>query len=249
MAVSGNRQLVEDVVADLEGFEIASSTSSFGAADFDVAVFDTAGLETALEAALARKREAEPELVPYLLLVSDSPDETLSVGTDGDQSSQEISTVIDAVLSMPTTTTEFAWELRNLGRQRRQSQQLAQRERQVRSKYRSLVDAVPDAVVVADAETREIVETNPAAEDLIGGSEDELRGRDIVSLHPAAEEETYTQLFASHLSEAERGSATRSRLPDGRRIRVAAADGTTIPVEINASVYEFGDRTLVTGIF
>ncbi|WP_054520051.1 PAS domain S-box protein [Halanaeroarchaeum sulfurireducens] len=248
VAVAGNRQLVEDVIADLEGFETASSATPLTEANFDIAVFDTEGLESSLDNALARKREAEPELVPYLLLLPESSDDTITVGTDADQS-QEISAVIDAIISMPTTKTEFAWQLRNLARQRRQSQQLAKRERQVRSKYQNLVNTAPDAIIVADADTGKIIETNPATEALVGYTRDELQGRDILTLHPEDEGEKYQQLFTSHVFEAEGGSATRSHLSDGSRIHVTTKDGTKIPVEINARVTEFEDQTLITGIF
>lgn len=248
IAGTGNRHLVEDALATPDGFELASSATPLTEAEFDIAVFDTEGLESSLDDALARKREAEPELVPYLLLVQASSDDTLRVGTDTDQS-HEMSAIINAILSMPTTKTEFAWQLHNLARQRRQSQQLAERERQVRSRYESLVDAAPDTVIVADADTWEIVETNPAAEELVGYTQDELQGRDVLALHPADEREKYQQLYQSHLSEPERESPTRSRFSDGSRIYVTTKDGSTIPVEINASVYEFQGQTLVTGIF
>ncbi|MFB6085234.1 MAG: PAS domain S-box protein [Halodesulfurarchaeum sp.] len=217
-------------------------------AEFDIAVFDTVGFESSLDTALARKRAAEPELVPYLLLLPESSDESLAFDTDVERP-QEISASIDAVLSMPTTKTGFAWQLNNLARLRRQSQQLATRERQIRSKYRNLVNTAPDAVLVADAETGEIIETNPAAEELVGYARDELQGRDILTLHPSAERERYEHLFRAHLSEMDGDSATRSRFSDGGRIYVTTKDGSRIPVEINASVYEFQDQTLVTGIF
>lgn len=248
VAVAGNRQLVENIIADLEGFETVSAATPLTEADFDIAVFDTEGLESSLNKALARKQEADPELVPYLLLLPESPDDTLTIGTDTDQS-QELSAVIDAILSMPTTQTEFAWQLRNLARQRRQSQQLAKHERQVRSKYLNLVNTAPDAIIVADPDTGKIIETNPATEALVGYTRDELQGRDILTLHPEDEAEKYQQLFSSHAFDAEGESATRSHLTDGSRIHVTTKDGTKKPVEINASVYEFQNQTLVTGIF
>jgi PAS domain S-box-containing protein len=247
VGAAGDRQLLEATIGELDGFTPAEASESLNTADFDIAVFDTEGLESALETALARKRAAEPELVPYVLLLPEPPEDPVSLDMDAD-GAHDIPALIDAIVSMPTTKTEFAWQLRNVGRQRRQSQQLAEQERRTRSKYRSLIDAAPEAVIVTDAESGMITEANTAAEDLFGYTTAELESRHFATLYPDGERDRYEQLYQQILSDAEQDSVTRRRLSEGNRIHVLRKDGTKIPVEIDASLSEFQDRTLVTGI-
>ncbi|WP_162224628.1 PAS domain S-box protein [Halorussus amylolyticus] len=124
-----------------------------------------------------------------------------------------------------------------------------ERERQLersQKKYRSLIDAAPDAIVVADAETGEIVEVNRAAAELTGRSQSELVGSCQSILHPDDEYERYRQLFADHV---ESESAVIRELPDGTEIEVVNADGETTPVEINAQLIEVDGKQLFQGIF
>jgi PAS domain S-box-containing protein len=113
-------------------------------------------------------------------------------------------------------------------------------------KYRSLIDAAPDAVLVADAETGTIVETNAAAETLLDRPREDIIGMDQTDLHPDGEEERYRDLFERHVEAAGDDIA---RFPDGSDVLVARADGERVPVEIRARVVEIEERTLIHGVF
>jgi len=93
----------------------------------------------------------------------------------------------------------------------------------------------PDAVVIADPDTRGIIETNRAAADLFGRSGDELCSMEILALHPSEDRERYRVLFDQHF---ENQPATISRFEDGSPVYVVTADGQHVPVEINAWVLE-----------
>ncbi|MFB6070081.1 MAG: PAS domain-containing sensor histidine kinase [Halanaeroarchaeum sp.] len=118
-----------------------------------------------------------------------------------------------------------------------------------RTKYRMLLETAPDPVLVADAETGDLVDANDAATEMLGYSVDELEGASVTRLHPSGEEERYRELFATHVEESGDGPTTFRYLPNGGQIAVEAADGTEIPVEINARVVEVDGRHLITGIF
>ena len=113
-------------------------------------------------------------------------------------------------------------------------------------KYRSLVEAAPDAIFLADAESGEVLEANPAAATLLGRPTAEIVGRPHTTLHPEGGERQYRELFSGGVAT---GGSVVSWFPDGTPIEVQRADGERIPVEINASVLELDDRTLVQAIF
>ena len=116
----------------------------------------------------------------------------------------------------------------------------------LREKYRTILESVPDAVVIADAADGRIVEANEEVRSLWGYDPDDLVGEPQSSLHPTGERDRYEGLFDEH---AAAGSAIFTQLPDGSDIYVETAAGEHIPVEINASTLEIGDEELLVGVF
>jgi len=114
-----------------------------------------------------------------------------------------------------------------------------------REKYRSLVDAAPDAVLVADVDTGEIVEANDAAAELLDRPRSGVVGLHQSELHPEGDRERYRRLFATHQRVDE---TIRSRFDDDP-LYVETAAGDHVPVEISADVVELDDRTLLQGHF
>jgi PAS domain S-box-containing protein len=105
------------------------------------------------------------------------------------------------------------------------------------------VDAIPDAVLVADADTGRIVDANAAAGDLFHCESGDLVGRHRSALHPTADGD-YARAF-ERAAESERVN----RFENGDPIYVETADGTQRPVEINARRHEAGDGVFVVGVF
>jgi len=119
------------------------------------------------------------------------------------------------------------------------SQQVA-----LQTKYRTILDAVPDAVVVADAASGEIIEVSQQAADFFGYEPAELVGRTQSALHP--DEDRYRELFEEHVSA---GGAIFSQFPDGSDVYAETKSGSQIPVEINAYVFELDSRRHIAGVF
>ena len=114
----------------------------------------------------------------------------------------------------------------------------------LQTKFRTILDAVPDAVVVADATTGEIIEVSQQAADFFDYDPDELVGRDQSTLHP--DDDRYEQLFETHVTA---GRDIFSQFPDGSPLYVETSGGTQVPVEINAYVFELDSRRLIAGVF
>lgn len=119
-------------------------------------------------------------------------------------------------------------------------------QKTLRTKYKTVLEAVPDAVVVAAASTGEIVDANEQVTELVGYETEELLGEPQRILHPSDETARYRELFAQHV---DAGQAIFDQFPDGAGVYVETKEGDRVPVEINAQAFELGDRRLFAGVF
>ena len=113
---------------------------------------------------------------------------------------------------------------------------------------RGFIKSSPDAIVIANPETGEIIDVSQAAEDFFGYTQEELRSMDILALHPADEQDQYKQLFDTHF---EHQPAVVSQFDDGSPLFAVTADDERIPVEINSWAIEDTDHDhpLFQGVF
>lgn len=113
---------------------------------------------------------------------------------------------------------------------------------------RGFIRSSPDAIVIANPETGEIIDVSQAAEDFFRYTQEELRSMDVLALHPPDEQERYKRLFETHF---EHQPAVVSQFDDGSPLFAVTADGERIPVEINSWVIEDTDydQPLFQGVF
>mgnify|MGYP006282078295 CR=1 FL=1 len=113
---------------------------------------------------------------------------------------------------------------------------------------RGFIKSSPDAIVIANPETGEIIDVSQAAEDFFGYTQEEFRSMDVIDLHPADEKQRYRRLFETHF---ERQPAVVSQFDDGSPLFAVTADGEQIPVEINSWAIRDtdSDRPLFQGVF
>jgi PAS domain S-box-containing protein len=105
-------------------------------------------------------------------------------------------------------------------------------------RYRVLMDRAQDAIHVVDPNGI-VLEANQAAERLTGRTKAEIVGRSFLDfVAPQEREEVGKRFEASFLRGGTQGEATR----------VVRPDGTTVDIEISASVIEIGGRPLVLAI-
>jgi PAS domain S-box-containing protein len=114
----------------------------------------------------------------------------------------------------------------------------------VLSDCRRILDAVPDPILVADAETGVVVEANQAAEELFGRARDELVGLHHAQLYPAQTAESAQALFASYVTEG-----AMSPAQEQPALAIVRADGREVAVEISARMATFDGRRRVVGVF
>jgi two-component system, cell cycle sensor histidine kinase and response regulator CckA len=104
-------------------------------------------------------------------------------------------------------------------------------------KYRNLINTANDAILVIDPETRRIVEANHRAGDMLG-----LPERDLIGM---AEADLYSKDDVA-------SPPLLSVQADGKHsceLELQRADGTRLPVEVNASITELKGRRAIMGIF
>ncbi|MEE8421882.1 MAG: PAS domain S-box protein, partial [Dehalococcoidia bacterium] len=93
--------------------------------------------------------------------------------------------------------------------------------RESESRYRTVVEASQDGVIVTDGERR-VTMANPAAVEMFGYSSDEMRGLDVTKLFAPGDESPFEAAVASNFG---------PRRYVGRRVR---KDGSTFFVEVSA---------------
>jgi PAS domain S-box-containing protein len=126
--------------------------------------------------------------------------------------------------------------IRNISVRRAAEQRLAQME----SRYRGLLEAAPDAMIVVGQDGR-IVLLNVQAEKKFGYSRDELLGLEVTSIIPKG--------FAERLaSDALRSieDALAQQIGTGIELYGRNRDGSEFPIEIMLSPLESAEGTLVT---
>lgn len=114
---------------------------------------------------------------------------------------------------------------------------LLQHEREADAMFRGLLDAAPDAMLVADREGRVVV-VNAQAERLFGYSRAELVGQSVDLLVPDAVRAS--RPFLVHAATDDRAMGAASDLVARRK------DGTELQVEITLSPFETKDGVLVS---
>ena len=109
--------------------------------------------------------------------------------------------------------------------------------------YRTLLQAAPDPVFVADAETREILETNAAAAEFRGQPREDIVGLSLTDLCPDAD--AYCDFFETGTENA----VTRRSLANGDPVYAVTASGERIPVEVSITTVEINGSSVIYGIF
>lgn len=116
-----------------------------------------------------------------------------------------------------------------------------QREQTLRQ-FRTLADAIPDAVVTIDPDS-EITYANPAVADVFGYRPEALVGEPLTRLIP-------DDLVDANLDAFQRFLATGERRIDWESIELPGLhrDGHTVPISVSFSEFEHDDQQLFTGV-
>ncbi len=109
------------------------------------------------------------------------------------------------------------------------------------ARFRSIFETARDAVFLADLASETIIDANGQAEKLLGRPRGEIIGMHHSQLAPPEEEQYSREMFALHI---------RTNGAEPIITNVLNAEGTSVPVEINASIFELapGEKCMM-GIF
>jgi PAS domain S-box-containing protein len=138
-------------------------------------------------------------------------------------------------VSLPAVALFAAFVFGIIGRMR---DELVRRE----SRFRSLLESAPDAIVIADRGGR-IVMVNAQAEQVFGYAPGELEARSVEELVP-------DPLVAAHLGHRSdfHAAPTTRRMGAGLELFARRKDGSTFPAEISLSPIEADEGVLVTAV-
>jgi PAS domain S-box-containing protein len=106
-------------------------------------------------------------------------------------------------------------------------------------KYRILFENATDAIFIADAETRQLVDCNESAENLMGYSRDELLSMNADELHPKDKIKETMEGFKKQIEGKIKSVFTEVLTKNNKRI----------PVKINASAVLIGNKRFNQGMF
>ncbi|MBV6340906.1 PAS domain S-box protein [Candidatus Magnetobacterium casense] len=116
--------------------------------------------------------------------------------------------------------------------------------RESEERYRNLFDQSPDAILIADPKTGDIVDANQTASVLLGRPVSEIKGMHQSQLHPKDKEELSKELFKELI---------RDLINNGSvypiEIDVVRSNGDKIPCEVLAQIIYHNGSPFVQGVF
>lgn len=142
---------------------------------------------------------------------------------------------INRVLSLATLLASGLLLLIGIGL----SSAVLQQIRNSEEKYRNLINTANDGILVIDAQTRQILEANDKACEILGIPEAQLVGQSESQLYPAEDDSSSSYSLTP-------GTVASAR---SREVNLRQSDGTPVPVEVSANATEWGGRPAVLGIF
>ncbi|MDE2230369.1 MAG: PAS domain S-box protein [Alphaproteobacteria bacterium] len=123
----------------------------------------------------------------------------------------------------------------------RSQHQAAHEQRDSAARLKSILDAVPDAMIVIGK--RGLIESfSPSAETMFGYSASEVIGRNVSILMPSPYREQHDEYIGRYLATGERRIIGIGRVVTGQR-----KDGSTFPMELSVGEAIVGDTRLFTG--
>ncbi len=148
-------------------------------------------------------------------------------------------TVITAIRDSGGKLLGFAKLARDMTEQKSADDALRESE----ARLRSILDTVPDAIVIVD-EQGVIESFSPAASRLFGYTPVQVTGRNVKMLMPPSDRDRHDGYLSRYLRTGEKRIIGTGRLVAGMR-----RDGSTFPVELAVGEAQRGKRTSFTGFF
>ncbi len=192
---SGNERVLKEWLTGHDTYRLADEDKPVTAGEFDLCIVDRGSLETFRDELVAVKSDAEPILLPVLLLVPETREDIIETD-QGKIADNVLLTAIDEIVSLPMRQIELEWRIRALLRLRNQSLDLASTTKELR-RFKQAVEAAGHAIFITDPDG-EIEYVNPAFEAITGYEQAESLGEapDILQSGEMSEE-YYERLWAT----------------------------------------------------
>ncbi|MHB1035423.1 MAG: PAS domain S-box protein [Pirellulales bacterium] len=136
------------------------------------------------------------------------------------------------LLLVLATIVGFLWRRRHLG--------LYRQKFEAEDKYRAILEASADGILMADVETKSLKYPNPALCRMLGYTERELRSMTVADIHP---KDALQNVLADFESQARGDNPLAMNVPCLRK------DGAIIHVDINTTRATVDGRTCLVGVF
>ena len=112
--------------------------------------------------------------------------------------------------------------------------QIEKRIQESEKKFRTLFENATDAIYIIDPKTQKILDCNPKAAEITGCTIQELKSLTVGDVHPVEEQDIVSKIF--------RKIAGKGSLSGISGINQIRKDGSTVPVEVNASTIDIEGR-------
>lgn len=171
---SGNLRVLQQWLDGHETHQAVEPDRPITDAEFDLCIVDEAALTEHREQLEQMKSEAQPVLLPVLLLLPETRTDVIDI--DGGRIADNVfATTIDEIVSLPIKQAELEWRIQALLRLRVQSLNLERRTNTLEL-FQQAVDEAGYAVYITDRDGT-IKYVNPAFEEITGYSSAEVMGQ------------------------------------------------------------------------
>ncbi len=193
----GDRRLLLQWIDSQDEYELVDPSQPLETAEFDCCIIDGESLKKHAKALKERKREADPVLLPCLLLLPEADISVIDVDR-GEIADTVIFETVDEVVSMPIKKAELKWRTRALLRLRSQSLSLDRQRRELRL-FKQAAESAGHAIYIVD-ESGTIEYVNPAFEKITGYTEAMAVGETPGILSSGEEPDSYYEDLWTTLS-------------------------------------------------
>jgi PAS domain S-box-containing protein len=107
-------------------------------------------------------------------------------------------------------------------------------------KFKSIFENSLDAIIIADAKTAEIIDSNHTLETLLGYSKEELLKKKTFELHPKEEAEEAGKIFKEYIEEKRKGIT---------RFNLLTKNNEVVTVDANISLINLDNMLVLVGSF
>lgn len=185
---SGNLRVLKQWLDGHETHQAVDTDRPITDAEFDLCIVDEGALKEYREQLEQAKSEAQPVLLPILLLLPETRTDVIDV--DGGRIADNVfATTIDEIVSLPIKQAELEWRIQALLRLRVQSLNL-QRRTNTLELFQQAVDEAGYAVYITDPDGT-IKYVNPAFEEITGYDSAEAIGQTPHMLNSGEMSEEY----------------------------------------------------------